>query len=97
MYAITKIGDKIYRSSTVYIIYAQCLGLFINNFLAELRYYNRWYINKNWFIEANAILATRYRKTNDFKEYYGGLTVPLLVGKGRIEPVEDARQAVYIL
>ncbi|MBT7465886.1 MAG: hypothetical protein HN686_17990, partial [Bacteroidetes bacterium] len=60
-------------------------------------YYNRWYINKNWFIEANAILATRYRKTNDFKEYYGGLTVPLLVGKGRIEPVQDARQAVYIL
>jgi len=37
MFGTTKIGDKIYWSSTVYIIYAQCLGLFVNNLLADLR------------------------------------------------------------
>ena len=40
----TKIGDKIYWSSTVYIIYAQCLGFIVNNLLADLR------VNKKIFV-----------------------------------------------
>lgn len=74
---------------------------------------NRFYNDKNHFFEADMSLSgftggDRYKSTNDmpsypfnnessFTNYYISASVPLLVGTGRIEAVQDARLALYIL
>jgi hypothetical protein len=65
---------------------------------------NRIYGRKNYFIETDLwTYGTNdlyKRKADTFytnnKNSYFSLQIPLLVGKGRIEPVTKARQAVYI-
>lgn len=74
---------------------------------------NRFYNDKNHFFELDMSLSgytgsNRYKASNDMPSYpfnnessntnyYISASVPLLVGTGRIEAVQDARLAVYIL
>ena len=63
MFAITKIGDKIYRLTTVYIIYAQWLGYFVNNWLADLRYYDKMMASLNFHIEIKPGMNLEFMQT----------------------------------
>jgi hypothetical protein len=74
---------------------------------------NRFYNRKKMFIEADLELATGYRRQvmdnsdeqetypyyykSDYYQFNLETGIPLLVGIGRIEEVQDARLAVYIL
>jgi hypothetical protein len=74
---------------------------------------NRFYNKKKMFIEADLNILTMYRRNvtensadqeslpyyykSDNTQYELGAGIPLLVGIGRIEEVQDARLAVYIL
>jgi hypothetical protein len=70
---------------------------------------NRFYLNDKLFLEADPYLSykssvSRYQRDdlpNDSRENMslqsGSISMPLSIGYGRIEPVEDARLAIYIL
>jgi hypothetical protein len=66
---------------------------------------NRFFNDANNFIEVNPsmgysknnILASSSSRSERDIERYFSFSVPLAIGHGRIEPVEDARLAVYIL
>lgn len=72
----------------------------------SVRSTNRAYFNKGLFLQYGIIMSdalnfnyhTRFELT-PVKGFGNSMTamVPLLIGKGRIEPVQDARLAVYIL
>jgi len=75
-------------------------------------YTNRKYFNPKTFFETDLILDYQYKnnliyslshytnhteKTGDIHEHTITAAIPLKIGIGRIEPVQDARHAVYIL
>jgi hypothetical protein len=63
----------------------------------------RFYLKNKLFVEfdlnSGINVDQYYNKTNEEKNYDGSstLTIPIKIGVGRIERVEDARLAVYIL
>jgi hypothetical protein len=69
---------------------------------------NRKYYNSSNFLETNLDLSYKFEKINmthenafnfknDLQSHIITASFPLKIGKGRIEPVQDARQAVYII
>jgi len=71
---------------------------------------NRFFNPKYFFIEVDPLLMANFQIRKDHNEtsststtdernhnYSTTLSVPLSIGHGRIEPVEDARLAIYIL
>ncbi|OFX89176.1 MAG: hypothetical protein A2W99_01725 [Bacteroidetes bacterium GWF2_33_16] len=66
---------------------------------------NRFYYNSKSFFEANLLLNTRlhnYKKNylpgTDFSDSKNiGISIPLFIGFGRIEQIQDCRLALYIL
>lgn len=78
------------------------------NYEAELAYANssRFYVGQGRFVEVGGKALLRFqgdkRRTEETDWAKGSdqcvqLNLPILAGKGRIERVEDARQAIYIL
>lgn len=76
------------------------------------QYTNRKYFNPKTFFETDFIFDYQYRnnlkyslsnvtnkteKTGDIHEHTISVAIPLKLGRGRIEKVQDARQSVYIL
>ncbi len=78
--------------------------------LFEFRSYNRYYYKTNNFFEINYTLNYRYEKTgnksweedilNDKRNRTSNnfnVSLPIKIGSGRIEPIQDARHAIYII
>lgn len=61
----------------------------------DLVVYGRLNNSNNQYADSREILPYNYKSTD--QDYRLNVTVPLLVGTGRIEEVQDARLAVYIL
>lgn len=63
----------------------------------------RFYLIGRFFIESDVISHISYRQEYDkelntkINDYNHSITIPILLGGGRIERIEDARLAVYIL
>ncbi|MBE9469153.1 MAG: hypothetical protein IMY72_12645 [Bacteroidetes bacterium] len=71
---------------------------------------NRKYFNTNYFFETDVFLNYQYGRNYTYSKYSDGSEnkenlqthrmlayIPLKIGLGRVEPVQDARQAIYIL
>ncbi len=58
---------------------------------------NKFYFIKDWFIGVDINFHTRATNWYGQPSRYAFFSIPVQVGKGRIEPVEDSRLAIYIL
>jgi len=74
--------------------------------------YNRFYLGDLFFLESDVFLhdfslgfsrkvtdreAVSQEDKSTYEDRHLDITIPVLAGKGRIEPVQDARMAVYIM
>ncbi len=68
-----------------------------SNVAFDLNSENRFYLNSPWFVELDLNTEPSIIRNNNYIALENSNSIDLLMGYGRLEPISDARLALYIL